>query len=332
MAMRHDMRLLLAGMMALAVAGPLPAVADDASLGEQIVGTMVTVFGDHPGVRTNHTKGIVVTGRFTPSAAGEALTAAPIFKAGADVAVTARFSDATGVPSIPDGSPDANPHGLGLRLESADGTQMDIVANSLKFFPVKTGEEFLALLQAVAASGPGAAKPTPIEQFIAAHPNVVKAIAAVATPASFARETYNGINTFVFVDGAGGRHPFRFRIVPVAGEAHLTGEEAAAKAPDFLVDGLRAELAQGPARFRLLAQLAGEGDDLADPSVAWPEDRETVDLGEIVLTAAAPDSAAAEKDLMLLPGNLPDGVEPSDDPMIDVRNESYAVSFTRRAQ
>ena len=35
---------------------------------------------------------------------------------------------------------------------------------------------------------------------------------------------------------------------------------------------------------------------------------------------------------MLLPGNLPEGIEPSDDPMIDVRNESYAVSFSRRAE
>ena len=85
-------------------------------------------------------------------------------------------------------------------------------------------------------------------------------------------------------------------------------------------------------RFRLLAQLARPGDPTADPSQPWPDDRELVDLGEIALTHPAADNAAAEKELMLLPGSLVDGIEPSDDPMIDVRNEAYAVSFGRRAE
>ena len=85
-------------------------------------------------------------------------------------------------------------------------------------------------------------------------------------------------------------------------------------------------------RFRLLAQLARPGDPTADPSKPWPDDRELVDLGEIALTQPAADNAAAEKELMLLPGSLVDGIEPSDDPMIDVRDEAYAVSFGRRAE
>ena len=66
---------------------------------------------------------------------------------------------------------------------------MDIVTNSLKFFPVATGEEFLGLLQAVAASGPDAAKPTPVERFVADHPTVPRAFASTTTPVSYARET-----------------------------------------------------------------------------------------------------------------------------------------------
>ena len=85
-------------------------------------------------------------------------------------------------------------------------------------------------------------------------------------------------------------------------------------------------------RFRLLAQLAKPGDPTADPSKAWPDDRELVDLGEIALSTPAADNDAAEKELMLLPGNVPEGIEPSDDPMIDVRDEAYAVSFSRRSE
>jgi catalase len=305
--------------------------ADEAPLGERLVDVMNQLFGQHPGLRAMHAKGVVVEGSFTPSGAGAALSTAVLFQ-GAPTPVTARFSDGTGLPAIPDGDPNANPHGLGLRFDLADGGEMDLVTNSLKFFPVATGEDFLALLQAVAASGPDAAKPTPLEQFVAAHPTVPRALASTSTPVSFARETYNGVNAFVFVDAAGGRHPFRFKITPVAGEAHLSAEDAAKQAPDFLFDELRTELAQGPVRFRLLAQLAKPGDQTADPSKPWPDDRELVDLGEIALTTVDADSAATEKELMLLPGSLADGIEPSDDPMIDVRDEAYAVSFGRRSE
>ena len=323
----------LAVAITLSSAGVSPAglAQDQAPLAEQLVDVMNKLFGQHPGMRAMHAKGLVVEGSFTPSGAGVALSTAGLFE-GAPTPVTARFSDATGLPAIPDGDPNANPHGLGLRFHLTDGGEMDVVTNSLKFFPVATAEEFLALLEAVAASGPETPKPTPLEQFVAAHPTVSQALASTSTPPSYARETYNGINAFVLIDSAGKRHPFRFRIAPVAGEVHLSAEDAARQPPDFLADELRSEFAKGPVRFRLLAQLANQDDPTADPSKAWPDGRELVDLGEIALTRPVADNEAAEKELMLLPGNLPEGIEPSDDPMIDVRNETYAVSFTRRAE
>jgi catalase len=45
-----------------------------------------------------------------------------------------------------------------------------------------------------------------------------------------------------------------------------------------------------------------------------------------------PDSLAAEKKLLYLPNNLTDGIEVSDDPLIDARDQAYAVSYGRRAQ
>ena len=46
----------------------------------------------------------------------------------------------------------------------------------------------------------------------------------------------------------------------------------------------------------------------------------------------AADNAAAASELMLLPSNLVEGIEPSDDPLIDARVNAYAVSFSRRSQ
>ena len=323
----------LAAVLWLALAWLAPAVLADESapLGEQFVDVMNQLFGRHPGQRAMHAKGIVVEGTFTPSGGGVPLSKAALFQ-GAPTPVTVRFSDATGLPDIPDGDPNASPHGMGVRFQLADGGEMDLVTNSFKFFPVANGDDFLALLKAVAASGPDAAKPTPAERFMATHPTVAGAFGSTSTPSSFARERYNGVNAFVFVDAAGQRQPFRFRIVPVLGEAHLSAEESARRSPDFLVDDLRAGLGKGPARFRLMAQLAEPGDPTADPSTPWPEDRKLVDLGEIALTRPVADNAAAEKELILLRGTLPDGIEPSDDPMIALRDETYAVSFGRRSE
>ena len=114
---------------------------------------------------------------------------------------------------MPDGDPNANPHGMAIQFQLSDGAEMDIVANSLAFFPVATGEEFLDLLH---GSVRRAARTRPSRprssSFVASHPGGAGGGRHVATPSSFARETYNGVNAFVFVDAAGKRQPFRFRI------------------------------------------------------------------------------------------------------------------------
>lgn len=308
-----------------------PVRADETPVPERIVDTMNQLFGKHAGVRANHAKGIVAEGRFTPTEAGKALSSAALFRSG-ELPVVARFSDATGIPDIPDGAPNANPHGMAVRFTLPDGSEMDIVANSLAFFPVATGEDFLALLQAAGASGPDAPKPTPLERFVADHPAVPLAVGSVQTPSSFAREIYNGVNAFVFVAEDGTRRPFRFKIEPVDGAEHLSADEAKAKAPDFLVAELGPRLAEDRALFRLAATLAAAGDPLDDATKPWPADRETVELGTITLGKVADDSAAAEKELLFLPTNLIDGIEASDDPLIQTRTDAYAVSFSRRTE
>jgi catalase len=50
----------------------------------------------------------------------------------------------------------------------------------------------------------------------------------------------------------------------------------------------------------------------------------------LTLDKAVMNSAEAQKKLLFLPGQLTDGVELSDDPMIGVRDAAYAVSFSRR--
>ena len=53
-------------------------------------------------------------------------------------------------------------------------------------------------------------------------------------------------------------------------------------------------------------------------------------MGVVTIGKVAADSLEAQKPLLFLPGALTDGIEASDDPLIDVRDAAYAVSFSRR--
>jgi catalase len=307
-----------------------PALAQSPSTAIQTIDTMNTLWGRHPGMRANHAKGVVVLGSFAPTPAARALSKAAIF-AGPAVPVTVRFSDSTGLPTLPDGAPNANPHGMAIKFQPAGAATVDVVTNSLPFFPVATGEDFLALLQANSLSGPGAPKPTPAQKFIATHPSVPAAFGALATPSSFARENYNGIDAFIFVNAAGKRQPFRFKLVPAAGIDHLPPAAAAKMPPDFLVDELPKRLKTAPVSFHLMAQLAAPGDQTKDPTKPWPADRKMVDMGTITLTSGVPDNVRAQKQLHYLPNQLEPGIELSDDPLVGARVRAYVISFGRRA-
>jgi len=324
------MKRILPAVLALVTAFATPArlLADDGSLAVQIVDALNKAYGTHPGFRANHAKGIVVEGNFTPSPEAAKLSRSPLF-AGGKLPVTVRFSDASGIPSVPDGSPVANPHGMAIKFHLLSGADTDVVTNSLKVFPVATGEEFRDLNLAIAASPPGAPKPTALDAFIASHPSVPRALGSVSTPASFADEVYYGIDAFVFTNASGKEQPVRYVLTPQR-VVHLTAEEAANQRPDFLVSELPARLAKGPVTFHLNAQLAAPGDPTKDPTQAWPDDRPVVELGVITVEKVVPDSAEAQKKLLFLPTLLTDGIKPSDDPLIALRSTAYSVSFSRR--
>ncbi|MEJ0092433.1 MAG: catalase family peroxidase [Methylocella sp.] len=306
--------------------GRAPVMADDADLSTQIVDAMNKTWGVHPGFRANHAKGVVLEGSFTASPAAAALSKAVIFN-GAKIPVTVRFSGDTGIPTLPDGEPQA--HGLSIKYHLPDGGESDMVTNAFRFFPVANGADFRDMLTAIYESPDGSPEPTKLEQFRATHPRMSAAMATLGRPDSFADEQYNGINAFVFVNKAGEKQAVRYRITPEK-VVHLDAADAAKKSPDFLFEELPARLSKGPITFHVRALLAQPGDQTKDPTLPWPDDRKVVDLGVLSIDKIVPDSLAAQKRLLFLPGSLLDGIEQSDDPNIEVRDGAYAVSFSRR--
>jgi catalase len=309
---------------------PLPSDEKLIALSEELLKQFDTIFGLHPGFRPAHAKGVLLTGIFTPAPGALELTRAPHIVR-ESTPVTVRFSNSTGVPVLPDNDPNANPRGLAIRFHLAEHVHTDIVSHSTDGFPTRTGQEFLEFLRAVAATEPSAKSPTPTEAFLGSHPT---ALAFVQTPkphaTSFAREKYFGVTAMRFINQQGISRYGRYRIVPEAGTQYLDEAAAASKDANYLFDEVTERVGAGPISFQIAVQVANEGDVVDDATLHWPEDRPLHPFGNFVLTALAPDNAAEQKKIIFDPIPRVDGIEPSDDPLLELRAAIYLISGRRR--
>ena len=113
---------------------PLPKDEKMLALANDILTQFGKLFGEHPGFRPAHAKGAMFTGTFTPSAGASSLTRAPHLTR-PSTRVTARFSNSTGIPLLPDNDPNANPRGLAIRFHLAEHVHTDIVSHSTTVSP-----------------------------------------------------------------------------------------------------------------------------------------------------------------------------------------------------
>ena len=76
------------------------------ALAQQLLDALDALSGLHPGFRPAHAKGLLLSGTFTPDPAAASLTRAPHLSR-PSTPVTARFSNSTGIPLLPDNDPHA---------------------------------------------------------------------------------------------------------------------------------------------------------------------------------------------------------------------------------
>jgi catalase len=290
------------------------------SLPEEVVDAINEISGVHPGHRAAHAKGTLLTGWFT--GAGTDLTTASHLQ-GEPVRVTVRFSNGGGDPNIPDYAREGR--GMAVKFYLPDGGKTDIVSLTLPCFFVRTPEDFLSFTQA--RKDPEKLMP----DWLGAHPEALTAIQAALgadPPASYAACAYNSIHSYRFVGADGGSRFVRYRWEPEAGEATLSGEDAKARGRDYLQEDI---IARGESAFRLVAVIATEEDAVDDPTVAWPDERERVELGRLVLTGPELEREQGGDILVFDPTRVTDGIELSDDAILRFRGPAYSVSVERRS-
>jgi catalase len=283
------------------------------------------VFGRQPGFRKNHAKGVSVAGWFDSNGNGRGLSKATVFRSGR-TPVVGRFSLAGGNPHAADTQPAAR--GLGLAFGFPGEQQWRMATLNLPVFLDNSPQGFYdRLIASAVVPGTGKPDPTAMARFLAAHPETARALDIVKqhppTP-GFADSIYRGLNAFYFVDESNARVPVRWSLTPL--QQALPPSSGANGLFDALVRQLRA----GPLHWRLMLTVGTAADPTRDATLPWPADRRSVDAGLLTLDSVQTERRGNARDINFDPLVLPDGIEPSDDPLLSARSAVYAASYRRR--
>ncbi len=137
------------------------------------------------------------------------------------------------------------------------------------------------------------------------------------------------MHAFKWVDSSSAARYVRYRWDPEQAEPRLAKLEARRRGADYLQEELRQRLSRGPIRFSLMLQIAGEEDPVDDPAAVWPDDRESVIAGTLtVIDPQSPDET--HEPIVFDPTRVTDGIEPSNDPVLQFRPRAYSLSAQRR--
>src|SRR5215212_2110005 len=296
---------------------------------EQLVDLLHETFGFHPGWRAVHGLGRMYTGTFTATPQAKQYTRA-VHMQGDPTPVTARFSYS--FPDMPN-RPAAAQSAMATKFYLPNGAVTDLIALSHTLFPFRTPEEVLDLLEHVHDPVTGERDPARVEAWFADHPASARAqqiIASEPPPASFAQAEFHPIHVYRFVNAAEEARYARYHWIPEAGHTTTTAEELRQRGEAYLFEELEERLRTGPVAYSLVLQLAEEGDPLNDTSAPWPDDREIVTIGRMELTRPTTNEEIGDPVMLHDPTRVTDGIETSDDPILQARRGIYEASVAHR--
>lgn len=322
---------LAAATLAAVTAASVPARAQPSP--DAIVDAFEAVLGPVRTHRPSHAKGTCAAGHFVATPEGTRLSVAPVFN-GQRVPTVIRFGVGGGSPTASDTS--RSTRSLSVRFETAAGDIWDMANINVPIFGSPTPQ---ALVDGLLVRRPEPATGQPnaerVAAFVAANPATTlqgRMLAATLPPASWATTPYFGVNAFRFRGADGEVRHARWIFEPRAGTQRLTEEQLRTMPANFLADELRQRVASGPVEFDMVLQFPGPGDDLTNPTVAWPDDRPRAVVGRLTVTEVSSGQGGPCDPISFMTLDQAPGIELSDDPTLQARSAAYAVSLSRRLQ
>jgi catalase len=293
-----------------------------------MVNTFEYLNGMHPGFRRNHAKGLCVTGVFESNGGGQALSKALIFGPGR-VPIVGRFALANGQPYAGDSAKTVR--SLAILFKQSDGQEWRTAMINIPVFLAGTPQAFRDFMLASSPDpASGKQNPSAMPAFLAKHPETAAALRIIGGhpfSSGFADSSYHGVNAFRFINENGESTPIRWSMTP--GQT-FAASGAGETDQNYLFDRLIAQVHSAPLSWHLILTVGQTGDPTADATRMWPADRKQIDAGTLTITSIESEDTSPTRDINFDPLVLPDGIAPSDDPLLTARSAVYSQSFTRR--
>jgi catalase len=296
----------------------------------EIVEKIHAVLGKFPGYRTLHADGRLYRGSFKAYPVAKKYTRA-IHLQGDEIPVTVRYSKGGGDPFAHFSAT----VGMATRFYLPDGRVTNLVMLSQKLFVARSIDQFLALVDAAAPLSPG--QPPNLEGLKAVlpqHPNsaaVFKMRAESPAPVSFANTQFHAVHAFLLSNTEGVATPARIHWTPVAGVKGQPVAQLASEDVSFLFEEMDGRLKKRPTEFELELELAEPGDVMDDPTLLWPEDRKRMPVGRLVISQPTTEAEFGDPVMNHDPTVLVDGIDATDDPIIQIRRGVYEMSAALRS-
>jgi catalase len=288
-------------------------------------------YGTHKSQRRNHTKGIGAIGKFVGTSEAREYSRSQLFS-GETIDVVARFSLAGGNPHAEDA--ERSPRGIGIQFRLPNGSLQHMTMLHTPMFFAKMPQTFIDKFLALTPD-PATGKPDParFKEFLKSHhDNDLQGhfLATVNPPVSYANSPFFGIHTFKFIGKDDKVTMVRWRFVPRDGEKNLTDEEMKNPPKEFLQTALFERVKRGPIHWDMIVSVGEPGDPVTNPTLLWPANRKEFRAGTLTLTDAMPQEQAPSYGINFDPLVMADGIEATDDPILQFRSPTYGLSYSRR--
>ncbi|WP_181708605.1 catalase [Chthonobacter rhizosphaerae] len=276
-------------------------------------------------------------GRIGDEPASRYTRAKVLTEAGKRTPVFVRFSTVIGGKDSPETARD--PRGFAVKLYTEEGN-WDLVGNNLKIFFIRDAVKFPDMIHAF--------KPDPVTNrqepwrmfdFVQHHPEALHMITWVFSPwgipATYREMEGSGVNTYKLVNDEGVAHLVKFHWVPKQGVRNLTQDEASAiqaKDVGHATRDLYEAIERGlHPEWEFAVQIMSDDEhpeldfDPLDDTKRWPEDRfPLLPVGRMVLDRNPSNVFAETEQAAFGTGVLVDGIDFSDDKMLQGRTLSYS--------
>ncbi len=293
--------------------------------------------------RVVHARGTAAHGWFEPygkigdEPANQYTRAKVLTKTGVRTPVFLRFSTVIGGKESPETARD--PRGFAIKFYTEDGN-WDLVGNNLKVFFIRDAIKFPDMIHAF--------KPDPVSNrqeawrfydFVQHHPEALHMVTWVKSPwgipADYRHMQGSSVNTYKLVNDKGEAVLCKFSFEPKLGVKNLTSQQAAeiqAKDVGHATRDLYDAIERGDyPEWEMCVQIMSDDPhdeldfDPLDDTKRWPEDQfPLLPVGRLVLDRNPSNFFAETEQAAFGTGVLVDGIDFSDDKMLQGRTLSYS--------